>query len=62
MKEFIDEKLYSFNKKYFVQQFFDSVDGHFTHVLCRRTGSINVFLYAIGVRGVGRIRHGFANP
>ena len=34
-------------KKDFVQQFFDSFEGHFTHALCRRTGSINVFLHAI---------------
>ena len=54
MKEFID--------KNFVQQFFDRFEGHFTHALCRRTGSINVFLYAIGSRGVGRIRDGNANP
>ena len=46
----------------FVQQFFDRFEGHFTHALCRRTGSINVFLYAIGSRGVGRIRDGNANP
>ena len=38
----------SVNKeKDFVQQFFDSSEGHFTHVLCGRTGSINVFLYAV---------------
>ena len=41
---------------------FDSFEGHFTHALCRGTGSINEFLYAIGSRGVGRIRDGNANP
>ena len=46
----------------FVQQFFDSLEGHITHALCKRTGSINVFLNAIGSRGVGRIRDGNANP
>ena len=49
-------------KKDFVQQFFDSFEGHFTHALCRRTGSINVFLHAIGSRGVGRIRDCNASP
>ena len=39
-----------------------SSKGHFTHALCSRTGSINVFLYAIGSRGVGRIRDGNGNP
>ena len=49
-------------KKDFVQQFFDSFEGHFTHALCRRTGSISVFLHAIGSRGVGRIRDFNASP
>ena len=35
---------------------------HFTHAPCRGTGSINEFLYAIGSRGVGRIRDNNANP
>ena len=39
-----------------------SSKGHFTHALCSRTGSINVFLYAIGSRGVSRIRDGNGNP
>ena len=49
-------------KKDFTQKFFDSFVGHFTHALWKRTGSINVFLNAIGSRGVGRIRDGNANP